>query len=489
MVISNNAMEQNKYDLVKTGQQGKTGRYIIVPTAIAGPSPTAMSTVNDQYGSDSSLVFDEETDGLLTCKPITAGKESYLYIPYGDDDDMPATVRRLIGENMVTAQCMSFDILACYGQGIRFVNRDKERSDTDDPEVRRFCLENSVHECFMEQATDMKYYYFTVTEIILNREQTKVMRVRHLESCYCRFEKREAGKEQHVFYGDFRNSGTPTNAVAIPLLDQYNPLGDLLVRLGREPDPETGKKRKPTKDCKFAVVCRMPTPGFRYYPIPYYMSIFRDNWYDIYKLIGLGKKYMIKNTSAPRVQIEVHDDYWDRVCDLENITDPEKRVARILQERQNIIDFVCGPENAGKAIITHYYIDPNGKENRMVRIVSLSEGKKEGGDWSDDMSEASNALCFALGVHPNLIGATPGKSQMNNSGSDKRELFTLKQAVEKPFHDIMAKPWHLILHFNGWADRYTVDVPMIELTTLDKNTSQQKASINNEEYGNYQRTI
>lgn len=49
------------------------------------------------------------------------------------------------------------------------------------------------------------------------------------------------------------------------------------------------------------------------------------------------------------------------------------------------------------------------------------------------MSEASNALCFAHGVHPNLVGATPGKSQMNNSGSDKRELFTLKQALEKPW--------------------------------------------------------
>jgi len=45
----------------------------------------------------------------------------------------------------------------------------------------------------------------------------------------------------------------------------------------------------------------------------------------------------------------------------------------------------------------------------------------------------------------------------------------------------MAKPWHVILHFNGWAEKCTVDVPMIELTTLDKNTSQQKVSVSNEE--------
>ena len=180
-------------------------------------------------------------------------------------------------------------------------------------------------------------------------------------------------------------------------------------------------------------------------------------------------------------QIEVHRDYWEELCNNEDIIDPDKRKERILQEKDNIINFVCGPENAGKALITGYYFDPNGKEQRMVRIINLSEGsKKEGGDWADDMSEASNALCFSLGVHPNLIGATPGKSQMNNSGSDKRELFILKQSLEKACHDIMCKPYHVISHYNGYADRgVTVDVPMIELTTLDKNKDQQTSIVSN----------
>lgn len=94
------------------------------------------------------------------------------------------------------------------------------------------------------------------------------------------------------------------------------------------------------------------------------------------------------------------------------------------------------------------------------------------------MSEASNALCFAFGIHPNLVGATPGKSQMNNSGSDKRELFTLKQAIEKPCHDVMCKPYHVILHYNKWNDKVTVDVPMIMLTTLDKNKDAKKVTAN-----------
>lgn len=252
-----------------------------------------------------------------------------------------------------------------------------------------------------------------------------------------------------------------------------------MVRMGKEPDPRTGVKGKPTKDRKFAILCRMATPGCQVYPMPYYSSIFRDAWFDIYRLIGIGKRYMIKNTSAPRVQIEVHDDYWDNVCDNENIADEAQRKKRKEQEKQNIIDFVTGIENAGKAMISGYYVDPNGKENRMVRIVPLNDAnKKEGGNWSDDMSEASNALCFAFGIHPNLVGATPGKSQMNNSGSDKRELFTLKQSLEKPCHDVMCKPYHVILHYNGWHDKATVDVPMIMLTTLDENKDAKKVSLN-----------
>ncbi len=121
---------------------------------------------------------------------------------------------------------------------------------------------------------------------------------------------------------------------------------------------------------------------------------------------------MIKNTSAPRVQIEVHEEYWDNVCDNEHIEDEADRQQRKEQEKQNIIDFVCGVENAGKALVTGYYIDPNGKENRMVRIINLNDpSKKEGGNWSDDMQEAANALCLT-GATTCRRPPTPSASRM-----------------------------------------------------------------------------
>ena len=39
-------------------------------------------------------------------------------------------------------------------------------------------------------------------------------------------------------------------------------------------------------------------------------------------------------------------------------------------------------------------------------------------------------MCFTMRVHSNLVGSVPGKSQTNNSGSDKRELYTIAQALQ-----------------------------------------------------------
>lgn len=45
-------------------------------------------------------------------------------------------------------------------------------------------------------------------------------------------------------------------------------------------------------------------------------------------------------------------------------------------------------------------------------------------------------MCFTMRVHSNLVGSVPGKSQTNNSGSDKRELYTIAQALQKLYHDL-----------------------------------------------------
>lgn len=454
--------------MLKVGSNGDFDKYEVMPSSVVDALEGMRTEFITRYGVDSDSGFaDAENDDIT--QTIGIGGARYEYVPWGGDNMLPYHVQTLIGKNMVTSQCQQFNTLVSYGQGLQFVRRGEDER-TADEDIRNFCLRNALHLQFWEQATDMKYFFFSVLSITLSRDKEKIVHIRHQDACHCRFAPRNRqGQSPYVIVGNWRN-GIPKRAKVLPLLDEIDPFGDLMVRLGKEPDPRTGKlPTDATTDSEFAIVCKVPTIGHQIYPIPYYYSIFMDAWYDIYRLIGTGKRYMIKNTAAPRWQIEIHKNYWNNVCNEEGITDPVARQERIKRERQNITEFCTKPENAGKAWITSYDTILDGRETRMVRIYALGADKKEGGDWSEDMGEAANSLCFAMGVHPNMVGATPGKSQMNNSGSDKRELFNLKQAIEKPWHDVMSVPYHVLMHYNGWDKDYDIQVPMIEMTTLDKN--------------------
>ena len=412
---------------------------------------------------DSADIFDE--DGIPAARRLPFC-DNQFYVPFGADDQLPFAMIHLIG-----------NVLTCYGSGLRY-NDIKTGEPTKDADIRRWMLRNSLPEFFLEQATDMKYFFFCVAVLILSRDGKQIVQVRHKEACYCRLEKADGrGRINHVFYANWRKAPAKRQDIeSIMLLDEKDPLGHLEVLMGRAPGVDGATKER-TARRKFAVLMRYPTPGLQYYPVPYYTAIFRGDWFDIKRLIGIGKKAKLRNHASVKYQVEVHKDYWYNLCADENITDPLKIQERIKKEKENIKNFVAGIENSGKVWITGYYIDPNGNENRMVRINTIDAGK-EGGDWSEDIQEAANMTCYGDNIHPNLVGATPGKSQSNNSGSDKRELFTLKQSLEKSWHDLMMKVHQVIIYFNGWQDKVVPDVPLIMLTTLDKHADAKQVSLN-----------
>lgn len=420
--------------------------------------------------TDSADIFCDSTTVQARNVP---GYPGMMYIPFGPNDSLPHDLIRTISSDLVLSQNQLFNILTLYGAGMQYMDvRTKE--ETADPEISRFALSNSLTEFFLEQATDLKYFFFTVAVIILSKDGSKIVRIRHKDACNCRFEKADDnGYIKHVFVANWDKGGLSRDDVeVIPLLDRYDPLGDLERLMGRAPGLD-GKTRDAVRARKFAVLMRMPTPGQRYYPDPYYVSIFRSDWYDIQQLIGKGKKTKIRNASSVKYHVEIHRDYWSRLFESEHIYDAKEQELRKKKEMQNIRNFIMGSQNAGKVWISTYYVDPNGKEQRMVRI-NVIDTSKEGGDWSEDIQETSNMLCYGLNIHPNLVGATPGKSQSNNSGSDKRELFTLKQALEKAYRDVLMKVHNVVIHYNGWADKVKPQVPLVLLTTLDKKTDAKK---------------
>ncbi len=454
-----------------TKSSDSTRGRIIPPSEVF---EVVLNSSSDMSVDNSSDIFAED---LLTSdgNPVP-GYPEMRYMPYGISDDMPFKLMDEIGSDEVLSQNLFFNILTAYGSGIVYNDR-ATKLPTEDEEIERFFMENSMAEFFLEQCTDMKHYFFAVAVIILDRAGEKIVQIRHKDACYCRFEKADKkGKINHVFFAQWKkpSSLTAKNVEVIKLLDERNPLGHLSVLMGKAPGYD-GETRRRTSNRKFAVVMRFPTPGQRYYPLPYYLSLFRGDWYNIKRLIGKGKKAKIRNHSAVRYQVEVNDAYWEQIMDAENISDPEKIQERMKAEKEKIRDFVTGIQNSGKVWITGYFVDSYGHEQHMVKITVVDSGK-EGGDWAEDVQEASNMMCYGTNIHPNLVGATPGKSQSNNSGSDKRELFTLKQALETAFHDMLMKVHNVVIWFNGWNGKVRPAVPLVLLSTLDQHTDAKKIS-------------
>lgn len=408
--------------------------------------------------TDSSKVFKDDID--ISPVSLTDGTQ---YMPWGGDNLMPNHILDMIEKDETLSTCQMFNAEVCYGSGLVYNTAScaaKVREEVED-----FLLVNSLPSYFLGVCQDFKHFGWCVSVIILDNEGKRIVALHRKEVCYCRFSPADdKGRIEYVLYANWNKSIASVKEVEkIPLLSLDSPWMDLQERM----------KKKNTQR-KFAVVCRVPTPDSTYYPIPYYAALFRGKWYNIKQLIGMAKEAKLKNSAPLKYHIEVSQRYWEGIFKRERITDLKKQQERVVKEKQQIIDFLTGAENSGKALFSTFYITPNGEEQHDVRISRIDD-TKEGGDWSTDIQEAVNMVCFTMRVHSNLVGSVPGKSQSNNSGSDKRELYTIAQALQKPYHDLLFTVHRIIMKFNEWKNVYP-ECPFIQLTTLDENRDAKTVS-------------
>ncbi len=424
-----------------------------------------------QVGS-SSTIFDYED-----VRPQEIKKGYRGFVAHGEDNDLPTLMLEKIRKSEVMSSNMFSNILSCYGNGFRY---EVTPGHTSEDEVKTFFRRNNMVKFMLEQMTDIKHFYFSVCLLMMSTDGKKILRIKHKEATNARFEVNnpKTGKIENVFFANWAESPKDKNVQVYPVLDQNDPYWDLMVRMGLEPDPETAKRRSGAKKRIFAIVTRIPTPGHKYYPFPYYAAHFNSGWYDISTMIPLAKKAKMTNGMMIKYHVEFHEEYFELLYKEEKITDPKKQLARRKKEFNDIKTFLSGIENSGKVWYSGYYLDPNGKENRMIRI-NVIDKEKAGGDYIEDAEEASNVQCYAQGVHPSLIGATPGKSKGGFSGSDKRELFTIKQAQEKVFRDLLMIPLTVTQEYNQWDPDLTFEIPHLMLTTLDEGTDAKEVIIDN----------
>lgn len=78
-----------------------------------------------------------------------------------------------------------------------------------------------------------------------------------------------------------------------------------------------------------------------------------------------------------------------------------------------------------------------------------------------------------MGVHPSIIGASPGKGKSIN-GTEARELFIIEQAMMRRYQDLTLAPLYIAKKMNGWPSDIYFEIVNCQLTTLDKGTGATK---------------
>lgn len=173
-----------------------------------------------------------------------------------------------------------------------------------------------------------------------------------------------------------------------------------------------------------------------------------------------------------KYHIEFRDDYFEYIFDREGITEEKAKRERITTEFTNLNNFLSDAKNSGKSVISFFDKSDQGELSSRMKIKTL-ENPLRGGEYIQDSEEASNILCYAMGVHPSIIGAAPGKNKAIN-GTEARELFIIKQALMQPFRDRILRPLYVIKALNNWPKEVHFAIPNLQLTTLDRGKGSEK---------------
>lgn len=411
--------------------------------------------------------------------PSTRTFNGQEYVPWGADDMMPYDIIKLIESDETLATCQVFNSEICYGAGLRYCTR--EASPDVSREVEDFLFDNSIPDYFLGVCQDLKFFNFAVSVLILNHDASKVVSIIRKPACYCRFKKADkSGKIPAVLFANFRFQQPSDPIEEIPLLDSVSPWRDLQARVGRIAGPKGERKDSGVR--KFAVLIRLPGADSLYYPIPHYASLFKGSWFKIKQYIGAAKLAKLKNAAPIKYVIEISREYWNNQFMLNHVVGTENQQKFMNKKKQEMLEFLTDVENSGNVLFTSRSMSIDGRgESPDISVNRIDSATKEGGDWESDIAEAVNMTCFVMRVHSNLVGSVPGKAQTNNSGSDKRELYTIAQALQKPYHDLLAKVHDIIIRFNGWKN-VRPEFPFIQLTTLDEHADAKTVSADNNDY-------
>jgi len=439
----------------------------------------ALVTSSESTDTTDSVSLTVDTDVKTINFQPKKSTVSHKFVSWGTGNKLPMDILARAFKNITVSSNLDFNSKIAYGDGLMVVKKVKvngkvtyeELIESEAPEVFAFLRDNNYVRQIQEMANDYSVFFDSWGEFIFDSARTnpKIIQFNHKEMCYSRVTQANANGviEYHGYSTEWSTKATPTNVAVTQIIDRNNPIPDIKAKI------EKGSRR-------LMLNCSLPTPGRYYYNKPWWWSIFESGWYDFACAIPELKKALLRNQVAVRFHVKIKSSFFEDLFTSEGIVTKEGKLARRTQVLEDLDTFLSGSENAGKAFISTFKYNAGSKENEFNFIIDPVKTEIQGGEYIADSEEVNNLICYGMGVHPSLIGASPGKSKTIN-GTEARELFIIKQSITKPIRDMLLAPLYIVKQINNWDPDIHFVIPNIMLTTLDEGTGAVK-SIGNQQF-------
>ena len=441
------------------------------------------------FMNDGKLVRLEFHDDLVRDKDvqgITPDEKKYKdieFMPRGNNNDLCLGLLKEIWDNVTLSSNVDFKTKVVYGDGIHVYRKKRDESgkivceevlESEAPEIFEFLERTEYDTIRFDLANNLMVYNDAYIEYIFNREdKPKVVKLQVRDTNYSLISKidKKSGKSEYHGYCTGWSKQDFEDLVVTPLLDKRYPLTDMLMRMGLI-ENEDGKLER-TKDRRFVQNLMVPTPGRWYYNRPYWWSVISSGWTGLANAIPKYKKALLTNQMAPRSIVYIKDTFWEKLFRETNATKAEEKEQQKKQFLDKLEQYLAGEENAGRTLVVNFrYNGAKALEDKDVIFQQLQDNLK-GGEYIEDSEEASNTLSYGMGVHPSIIGSSPGKNKSIN-GTEARELFMITQALHKVYQDAILKPLYMVKKINGWPEDIYFSTVNLQLVTLDQNSGAKK---------------
>lgn len=366
--------------------------------------------------------------------------------------------------------------IGSYEEELQILEQDYKEWKRTNEKYRKFIQDNNIEHHYQKCITDDSHMdiYFPTYGLSQGRAgewNPEIVSIGHLPVVCTRMEQMDSNwRVNYVYFSEkWRQDATAEleqkDMVAYPVLSMDRALSDL--RNVVERNRTTALRRRPLWFCAPTFYPSMLKP---YYPQPAWWSIFPSQVYNYASTLIGDKATARENATMWGKLIFINLSYLKQLFDQAGVTEPERQQEIKNEIYASVENFLRKRENNGKVLFADSFLTNNETELwKSIEIVDVPQASS-GADTKAELEEISSIIFFAMGIHPALIGAVPGKSG-STGGTFQRELHLLKQQQVSPRQRIYLKFLQNICDFNKWDRHAQWIIRQQVLTTLDRNAN------------------